>query len=237
MAEERSRDLERRRDELTIAARVEREASQHLSPQQRRARTRPRRREAPGHRSPSTGRPVECSALTRRAVDLFDQPGLFIVRLDQPKVVPAVEERLASLAHERPGPPRVKPIPQQKSGLHRYCSGCAQETEQVAWSRHGQASIPSIRWPAAEPAGGTTICLNCGQWRAAASQPSAPAWSSWPRNLIAMRNLAITADTARAAADWVSEAAAENEGMPPKRERPSARRSARVRRVPAAARS
>ena len=175
--------------------------------------------------------------MTRRAVDLFDQPGLFMVRLDQPKVVPAVEERLASLAHERPGPPRVKPIPQQKSGLHRYCSGCAQETEHVAWSRHGQASIPSIRWPAAEPAGGTTICLNCGQWRAAASQPSAPAWSSWPRNLIAMRNLAITADTARAAADGVSEAAAENEGMPPKRERPSARRSARVRRVPAAARS
>jgi len=29
---------------------------------------------------------------------LFDQPGLFMVRLDQPKVVPAVEERLASLA-------------------------------------------------------------------------------------------------------------------------------------------
>ncbi len=30
MAEERSRELELRRDELTIAARVEREASQHL---------------------------------------------------------------------------------------------------------------------------------------------------------------------------------------------------------------
>ena len=174
--------------------------------------------------------------MTRRAVDLFDQPGLFIVRLGQPKVVPAVEERLASLAHERPGPPRVRPIPRQKSGLHRYCSGCAQETEHVAWSRDGRASIPSIRWPAAEPAGGTTICLNCGQWRAASSQPSPPAWSSWPRKLIAMRNLAA-ADSTRATADGVSEAAAENEGMPPKRERPSARRSARVRRVPAAARS
>ncbi len=182
------------------------------------------------------GPTVECSALTRRAVDLFDQPGLFMVRLDQPKVVPAVEERLASLAHERPGPPRVKPIPQQKSGLHRYCSGCAQETEHVAWSRDGRPSIPSIRWPAAEPAGGTTICLNCGQWRAASSQPSPPAWSSWPRKLIAMRHLA-TADSTRATADGVSEAAAENEGMPPKREPPSVRRSARVRRVPAAARS
>ena len=147
------------------------------------------------------------------------------------------DELTRSLPDVGPQPLRVKPIPRQKSGLHRYCSGCAQETEHVAWSRHGQASIPSIRWPAAGPAGGTTICLNCGQWRAAASQPSAPAWSSWPRNLIAMRNLAITADTARAAADGVSEAAAENEGTPPKRERPSARRSARVRRVPAAAHS
>src|SRR5438876_1182937 len=183
------------------------------------------------------GPTVECPALTRRAVDLFDQPGLFIVRLDQPKVVPAVEERLASLAHERPGPPRVRPIPRQKSGLHRYCSGCAHETGHVAWSRDGRASIPSIRWPAAEPTGGTTICLNCGQWRAATSQPSPSAWSSWPRKLIAMRNLEITADSARAAADGVSETAEENEGMPPKREPPSARRSARVRRVPAAARS
>ena len=179
----------------------------------------------------------ERSALTRRAVDLFDQPGLFMVRLDQPKVVPAVEERLVSLAHVGPQPLRVKPIPLQKSGLHRYCSGCAQETEHVAWSRDGRASVPSIRWPAAEPAGGTTICLTCGQWRAATSQPSPPAWSGWPRQLIAMRNLAITADSIRATADGVSEAAAENEGMPPKREPPRARRSARVRRAPAAARS
>ena len=175
--------------------------------------------------------------MTRRAVDLFDQPGLFMVRLDQPKAVPAVEERLASLAHERPGPLRVKPIPRQKSGLHRYCSGCVQETEHVAWSRYGRASIPSIRWPAAEPAGGTTICLNCGQWRAATSQSSPPAWSGWPRKLIAMRNLAITADSARVAADGISEAAAENEGMPPKREPRRERRRARVRRAPAAAHS
>src|SRR5205807_9832170 len=91
------------------------------------------------------GPPVECSALTRRAVDLFDQPALFMVRLGQPEVVPVVEERLASLAHEGPGPPPVKPIPRQKSGLHRYCSGCARETEHVGWSRHARASIPSIR--------------------------------------------------------------------------------------------
>ncbi len=164
----------------------------------------------------------ERSALTRRAVDLFDQPGLFMVRLDQPKVVPAVEERLVSLAHVRPGPLRVKPIPRQKSGLHRYCSGCAQETEHVAWSRDGRASVPSIRWPAAEPAGGTTICLTCGQWRAATSQPSPPAWSGWPRRLIAMRNLAITADSTRATADGFPKP------QPRTREcRPSARRRVR----------
>jgi len=147
------------------------------------------------------------------------------------------DELTRSLPDVGPQPLRVKPIPRQKSGLHRYCSGCVQETEHVAWSRYGRASIPSIRWPAAEPAGGTTICLNCGHWRAATSQSSPPAWSSWPRKLIAMRNLAITADSASAAADGISEAAAENEGMPPKREPLRARRSAGVRRAPAAAHS
>jgi hypothetical protein len=283
MAEERSHDLEQRRDELTRslpglsekrantyrlnsdALALDRAGVKHQATQEmerlkgneaaadtaiRDAQQELRQLEAEIERMPrraseqeldapfaERGPTGECSALTRRAVDLFDAPGLFMVRLDQPKVVSAVEERLASLAHERPGPPRVRPIPRQKRGLHRYCSGCAHETEHVAWSRDGRASIPSIRWPAAEPAGGTTICLNCGQWRAAASQPCPPAWSGWPRKLIAMRNLAITADPARAAADGVSETAAENEGMPPKREPPRARRSARVRRVPAAARS
>ena len=175
--------------------------------------------------------------MTRRAVDLSDQPGLFMVRLDQPNAVPAVEERLVSPAHVGPQPLRVKPTPRPKGGLHRYCSGCAQETEHVAWSRCGRASIPSIRWPAAEPAGATTICLNCGHWRAATSQSSPPAWSGWPRKLIAMRNPAITADSASVAADGISEAAAENEGMPPKREPPRARRSTRVRHALAAARS
>src|SRR5436309_15336482 len=79
MAEERSRDLELRRDELTIAARVEREASQHLSPQQPRARTRPRPREAPCHRSPSTGLPGARCSSTPIAVDLSAHPGLLIV--------------------------------------------------------------------------------------------------------------------------------------------------------------
>lgn len=182
--------------------------------------------------------PSECSALTRRAVDSFDHPGLFMVRLDRPRAMHAAAKTLEPVAlKRRPGRGRVAPTDRHKGGgLHRYCSGCAYETEHVAWSRDGLASIPSIRWPAAEPAGGTTICLDCGHWRAAISQPSPPAWSSWPRKLIAMRNLA-TADSIRAAADGVSEAAAENEGMPPKREPPSVRRSARVGRVPAAARS
>jgi len=174
--------------------------------------------------------------LTRRAVESFDHPGLFMVRLDWPRAMPAAAKTLDPLALKRPGRGRVAPTDRHEGGLHRHCSGCARETEHVAWSRDGRPSIPSIRWPAAEPAGGTTICLNCGQWRAASSQPSPPAWSSWPRKLIAMRHLA-TADSTRATADGVSEAAAENEGMLPKREPPSVRRSARVRRIPAAARS
>ena len=112
------------------------------------------------------------------------------------------------------GPARAKPPARQKSGLRRHCSGCAHETEHVAWARDGRASIPSIRWPAAETATGTTICLNCGQWRAAASHAGLMAWSSRP---IATRTLAIVSD------DAVSEAAAENEGMPPKREPQPAR--------------
>ncbi len=100
----------------------------------------------------------------------LERPGLFMVRGNKPKVVPATEEGLASLAPERLGAARTKPAARQKSGLHRYCSGCAQETEHSVWAREARASIASIRWPAAEPASGTTICLNCGQWRAAASQ-------------------------------------------------------------------
>jgi len=66
-----------------------------------------------------------------------------------------------------PGTGRVGPAESQVAGLHRHCSGCARETEHVAWSHDGRASIASIRWPAAHTAGGTTICLDCGQWRAA----------------------------------------------------------------------
>ena len=49
--------------------------------------------------------------LARRAGTLFDQPGLFMVRVDKPKVVPAV----ASLALERPEPARAKPTPGQSA--------------------------------------------------------------------------------------------------------------------------
>lgn len=112
------------------------------------------------------------------------------------------------------GAARAEPPARQKRGRYRHCSGCARETEHVAWASDGRASIPSIRWPAAEPASGTTICLNCGQWRAAAAQAGLTAWSSRP---IATRKLAIVAD------DAVSEAAAENEGVPPKREPQPAR--------------
>jgi hypothetical protein len=180
---------------------------------------------------------VSVLPLTLAAVDSFDHPGLFLVRLERPRAMPAGAKTLEPLALKRPGRGRVAPTDQHKVGLHRYCTGCTRETEHVPWTADGRGSIPSIRWPAAELAGRATICLNCGQWRAAPSQPMPPAWSSWPRNPIAPRSPAIAADPADTADDWVSETAAENEGMPPKREpRPLPKSSPRLRRVRAIAR-
>jgi hypothetical protein len=179
---------------------------------------------------------VSVLPLTPVAVDSFDHPGLFMVRLERPRAMPAAAKTLEPLAQRRPGPGRLAPTDRYQGGLYRYCTGCTRETEHVAWSRDGRGSIPFIRWPAAEPAAGTTICLNCGQWRAATSQPRPPAWSSWPRKPIAPRSPAIAADPADTTDDWVSETAAENEGMPPREPRPLPRRSARLRRVRAIAR-
>jgi hypothetical protein len=155
--------------------------------------------------------------LTGKEVDSFDHPGLFLVPLDRPRAMPAAAKTLEPPV-ARPRRARVAPTDRHRRGLHRYCSGCSRETEHVAWTADGRGSIPSIRWPAAEPAGGTTICLSCGQWRAATSRPSPPAWSSWPRSRIETRRLAVVAGSADAEDDWVAETAAENEGMPPKRE-------------------
>jgi hypothetical protein len=66
-------------------------------------------------------------------------------------------------------------------GLHRYCSGCAQETEHVPWQSTEGAKLAAIRRPAAEAVSGTTMCVDCGQWRSPASRPTSPAWSFWPR--------------------------------------------------------
>jgi hypothetical protein len=167
--------------------------------------------------------------VTRRAVFVFDHPGLFMVPFDRPRAIPA-----AAKTHKPPvirqGRARVAPTDRHKSGLHRYCSGCAHETEHVAWTADGRGSIPSIRWPTTEPGIGTTICLSCGQWRAASTQPRPPAWSSWPRIRIVTPGLAVAADSTDTAGDWVPEAAAENEGMPPRREPRRLRRgSARLR--------
>ena len=169
--------------------------------------------------------------LTREAVDLFDHPGLFMVPLNRPRAMSPAAKTLEP-ATTRPGRGRVAPTDRHKGGLHRYCSGCARETEHVASASDGRGSIPSIRWPTTEPAIGTTICLNCGQWRAASSQPTPPARSSWPRSRIVTRSLAVPADSTDTADDWASETAAENEGMPPKREPRRPRRSStRLRRV------
>jgi hypothetical protein len=109
---------------------------------------------------------------------------------------------------------RVEPPFRQadEHGLHRYCSGCSQETEHVLCGGADAAGIPAIRWPAAEPASDTTMCVDCGQWRAAASRPHAPAWSFWPRPPAeAGRVLSVSKRDDEAPL----ESAAENEGMPP----------------------
>jgi hypothetical protein len=130
--------------------------------------------------SPSTHRPLSALPSTRRAVDVFDHPGLFVVRLARPQTRSAAAKRHERAAVRSSGA-RVAPSDRHKRGLHRYCSGCAQETEHAAWSAEGCGRISSIRWPTTEPAIGTTICLNCGQCRAASPQPRPPAWSRWPR--------------------------------------------------------
>lgn len=178
----------------------------------------------------STDRPVSLLSPTRRAADLSNHRGLFTVRLERSGGMPAATKTLESPTL-RPERLRVGPTDRPKRGLHRYCSGCAHETEHVSWTAEGLGSIPSIRWPAAEPAIGTTTCLNCGQWRAAGSQPRLSAWSSWPRSRMSTRRLPDTLHSAETADDWVSETRAENEGMPPKREPPRPRRRARLRRV------
>jgi hypothetical protein len=68
-----------------------------------------------------------------------------------------------------------------ESGLHRYCSGCSQETEHVLCQSTEGPNLPAIRRPAAEAVSGTTMCVDCGQWRSPASRPNSPAWSFWPR--------------------------------------------------------
>lgn len=174
--------------------------------------------------------------VTRRAVDVFDHPGLFMVPLDRPRAM-SVATKTLEPPPMRLGRARVAPTDRHKGGLHRYCSGCAQETEHVAWADEARGTTPSIRWPTTEPAIGTTICLNCGQWRAASPQPTPRTWSTWPRSRIATPSLAVAADSADTADDWASETAAESEGVPPRREPQRLRRStARLRRPRAAAR-
>jgi hypothetical protein len=138
--------------------------------------------------------------------------GLFRTRGDERDATSAV---IVGLPAARSADPLYRQAKEQ--GLHRYCSGCSRETEHVLWAG-GEASIPAIRRPAAEAASGTTICVDCGQWRTAASIPNGPAWSSWPRTFVERSESATLFD------DGPLETAAENEGMPPLRDPSPARR-------------
>ena len=118
----------------------------------------------------------------------------------------------------------------RERGLRRFCRGCARETEHVL-SQDGGAGTPAIRRPAVKPASGTTICVDCGEWRAAASRPEGPVWSSWPRVQATARAVSNVSQTRSAGRVPESplESAAENEGMPPLREPPRLRRRQPVR--------
>jgi hypothetical protein len=107
---------------------------------------------------------------------------------------------------------RVEPPFRQtgERGLYRYCSSCSQETEHVLYI--DGPGTPAIRRPAAEPASGTTMCVDCGQWRSPPSRPNASAWSFWPR-MPAEPGGALRVSKRDHEAPL--ESAAENEGMPP----------------------
>src|SRR5437763_2817263 len=87
-----------------------------------------------------------------------------MVRADRLRPMSAIAKTLEPLGRQRDAP-----TDRDKSGLRRYC---AHETEHLVWEAD-RRGIHSIRWPATEPAVGTTICLNCGQWRAASSPSGA----------------------------------------------------------------
>jgi hypothetical protein len=116
------------------------------------------------------------------AIEPSNESGLFRVRFGRPHTSLATRQRRRASLPERPAPARV-PLSRTRVGkaLRRYCSGCARETEHVIWPRREPASIPSIRWPVAEPAANSTMCQDCGQLRVAACRLPPPAWSDWPR--------------------------------------------------------
>jgi hypothetical protein len=140
-------------------------------------------------------------------VKKFEQPGLFKILPDRLRATRAAEELAAVVPHARPARmrPEARRRQRETSAFHRYCSGCSRETEHVHCTGSGPTNMPCIQWPAAEPASGSTICLDCGQWRAATSRRSPTVWSSWPNK---PGELSV---------------AAEKEAMPPRPERPSAR--------------
>lgn len=138
--------------------------------------------------------------------------GLFEIRLGGRRTAGAAQDGNGDLqvAH------RVEPPFRQagERGLHRYCSGCSQETEHVLCRSNDGENTPAIRRPAPEAASGTTMCVDCGQWRAPASRPNAPAWSFWPRTPAEAGGVLSTSRPVR---EGPLESAAENEGMPPLR--------------------
>ena len=142
--------------------------------------------------------------------------GLFEIRFRRTPAAANAEVQTARLTE----PPPFRQTGER--GLHRYCYGCAQETEHVLCQSGDGRSIPAIRWPAAQPASGTTMCVDCGHWRVAASRPMAPAWSFWPREPVEAET---RPESLTRAHEGPLENAAENDGMRPTRAPARLRRS------------
>jgi hypothetical protein len=102
---------------------------------------------------------------------MFDHPGLFIVPVNRSRAMSAPAKPI-ELPAVPPGPARVMPTDPRTGGLHRYCSGCAHDTEHVGASG-GHGSMPSIRSADKRTGGGHDYLLDL--WPVACSQlPTEP---------------------------------------------------------------
>ena len=108
--------------------------------------------------------------MSTEAVVRSDHPGLFVVpvggrrRSDEQVTGASIDTR-----HVGPRPqPRAGGAPRRQLGraLRRYCAGCSRVTTHGAYAIGAPPNAFQIHRLTAAPASGTTVCVDCGQWRA-----------------------------------------------------------------------